>query len=364
MKVLFLADLHCHPFTAFSTINEDGLNSRLAWTLHVFELVYEHCVTNNISTVCILGDVFHTRGKVDTVTYNAVYRQLKMLVDGGISLYIWVGNHDQSNKNGDEHSLEPFKEFATIIDKPQELELDLGLIWACPYTDDPEQLKDWIKTGVQSVIADHENLTACGIETGMHLLAIHTGITGGKVGAIAYQMTEELIVDDLVPEAWDLVLMGHYHKHQWLLPNKVAYVGSPIQHDFGDEGDERGFLVVDSVTKSTQFHSLNDVLPTFHTYEVTCEGDLKNHEPDPLRYTKMVVKTQLVANSQVVAAVSDSAPVIVERFVEKTYETRLQVEENQDVLDAYVSQANTELDKSVLLELGRHIMKEANNGTN
>jgi DNA repair exonuclease SbcCD nuclease subunit len=45
-----------------------------------------------------------------------------------------------------------------------------------------------------------------------------------------------------------LVLLGHYHKPQEVKSGATTamYVGSPVQLDWGEKGDEKRFLVVDS----------------------------------------------------------------------------------------------------------------------
>ncbi len=58
---------------------------------------------------------------------------------------------------------------------------------------------------------------------------------------------------DLVGK-YDLVLLGHYHKPQEIIgaDTKLFYVGSPIQLDWGEKGDEKRFLVVDTDTLDVQ----------------------------------------------------------------------------------------------------------------
>jgi DNA repair exonuclease SbcCD nuclease subunit len=84
---------------------------------------------------------------------------------------------------------------------------------------------------------------------------------------VDYEVTCRISVDDLCPDRFTQVFLGHYHLRQTLLPN-VRYVGSPLQLSFGEAFHEKGWLVVDhddgSVrevvnTSSPEYHVVTDV---------------------------------------------------------------------------------------------------------
>src|SRR5690606_6034384 len=79
------------------------------------------------------------------------------------------------------------------------------------------------------------------------ILLGHLGVDGGFVGKGSYAMADVFSVDDLRPDLFKYVLLGHYHRKQMLndLPH-VMYVGAPIQHSFNDEGEDKGFVVIDT----------------------------------------------------------------------------------------------------------------------
>ncbi len=59
----------------------------------------------------------------------------------------------------------------------------------------------------------------------------------------------DISVSDLVGK-YELVLIAHYHKPQEIIKDgfSLYYVGSLIQLDWGEKGEEKRFLVVDSDT--------------------------------------------------------------------------------------------------------------------
>lgn len=69
---------------------------------------------------------------------------------------------------------------------------------------------------------------------------------------------------------------GHYHYYH-TLENNVVYVGSPMQFNFGDAGDERGCVVYDSQTDK-MIHVANTFSPRFYKMpEQEVEQNLKDN---------------------------------------------------------------------------------------
>jgi exonuclease SbcD len=73
-----------------------------------------------------------------------------------------------------------------------------------------------------------------------------------------------LLVGNLAQPVFDYVALGHVHRQQVLSENPpVVYAGSLERFDFGDEGQDKGFFVVDIELKgkkrcvSHSFHKVN-----------------------------------------------------------------------------------------------------------
>ena len=73
-----------------------------------------------------------------------------------------------------------------------------------------------------------------------------------------------LPLDEL--SGYKAVLLGDFH-HQQQIGN-VHYVGSPLQHDFGETGNTTGFLILDTATGQVEHHAVPSRYP-FLTIDVT-----------------------------------------------------------------------------------------------
>src|SRR5690606_19752091 len=62
-------------------------------------------------------------------------------------------------------------------------------------------------------------------------------------------------VSDLNSGAFDAAYLGHYHMPQLLAPN-VRYIGAPLQHNWGDEQQARGFRIYDTETQTDTRYDL------------------------------------------------------------------------------------------------------------
>jgi exonuclease SbcD len=75
---------------------------------------------------------------------------------------------------------------------------------------------------------------------------------------------------------WDYVALGHIHRHQALEPQRfppVVYAGSIERIDFGEEREDKGFVIaeIERGNCSWAFHKL-DARP-FVTIRVTADGE-------------------------------------------------------------------------------------------
>ena len=65
-----VADVHCHAWSAFSRIEEDGVNSRLRIILDELLRVGEEVLELGGNKLVIAGDLFHVRGSVKFVRFT------------------------------------------------------------------------------------------------------------------------------------------------------------------------------------------------------------------------------------------------------------------------------------------------------
>ena len=242
----FISDIHCHNFEPFSTALPSGRNSRFADVLWVINEFEAECLARKVDGIFVLGDIFHSRSKIDTDVYSSTYRAFQYLAEGA-PLFILIGNHDQSNRVGSVHSLVPFTAFATVIDQPTIQQFKDITFAAIPHTVDKEEFRNFSKS-IKSV----------------DLFLAHQALKEGTVGPNDHCPKNGISVDDLPHERAKLCLLGDYHNAQKLKHN-VMYLGSPYQLDFGERNAKKGFWFLD--TDDWQMEFVESHAPTFQVYD-------------------------------------------------------------------------------------------------
>jgi DNA repair exonuclease SbcCD nuclease subunit len=151
------------------------------------------------------------------------------------------GNHDQSSKIGNIHSLEPFREFAIVVD---DLSSALGLVYM-PFCNDEPVLIEFLKR------------LSC-----VEILFMHQPVAEAIPGPTDNPGKPDFCLEDIPFDRVKLVVSGHIHKRQWLAGGKFHYLGSPLQLNFGEEGEEKCFSIID--TETLEIESVPTNAPTFH----------------------------------------------------------------------------------------------------
>lgn len=237
------SDLHLHAFKQFSKEEVGGVNSRLKDGLDIIKQIEEHVQNDtDITDVFFCGDLFHVRNNINVATFNKVIESVTDFAYNinKVKLYILAGNHDQATRDGEVTSLDAFQSISVrggkkipIIKSPTNVPHKYLDIVAAPYTENKDSVKKLIK--------------------GKHDLFFgHMGINGSIVGSdFVYNNPADWSLDDLNTHNFDALFFGHFHRHQQLTENSW-YVGAPLHHNFGDEGQSRGFMVYDVNTKRAE----------------------------------------------------------------------------------------------------------------
>ena len=172
-----------------------------------------------------------------------------------------TGNHDQSTKNilGNKaesalsHLQVIFPDNFRIIDNKLLRLKDVTLV-GIPYYEYPENFKQVLSTFSKKV----SNIRNEGSKV---ILMMHQT----PQGLDNVNIPSDTDVTDSLYKPFDLILNGHIHKKQ-RLSDKFIIIGNPLHRDLGDEGDEKGFYVMDTegLPKSIRFVSLNEVAGNFY----------------------------------------------------------------------------------------------------
>lgn len=254
MIVTWLTDLHVHNFKKFDV---DG--SRLKNTLNVLERVFSFSNKNRIGYVLFSGDLFDQQKVLPTAVVNEVTKMFKYLFDTypNITFVAITGNHDQATINLDgKPAVSALRYLATsfsnfmLLDDDVYMLPDGTLLCGIPYYEHSEHFKAALQRMNDSV----EEWSAEN-----RILMIHQTPSGlkGRYSMIPVDIEH----DSPLFNPYGLVLCGHIHvKHEL---GKVLVGGSPIQKDFSDAGDDKGYWVIDTITGDYRFRSLNKFYPKF-----------------------------------------------------------------------------------------------------
>lgn len=200
MKLLAIGDPH---FKTDNVAETDAMISDIVDIARRVEPDYIVC----------LGDVLDRFANIHVsplVRATDFLKQLSLIAP----LIVLVGNHDRPNNNiycGPQHPFNSLKQWANtyVVDERTKI----GNILAVPYVP-PGRF--------QEVVGDLE---------GVKVILAHQEFKGAKMGALSSTIGDEWSLDK------PLVISGHIHDYQRPQPN-IVYVGTPIQHGYGDKTDK------------------------------------------------------------------------------------------------------------------------------
>lgn len=278
MIVRATSDLHLKP-------------SNAEYIFHALKQIRED-VRESGGLTLILGDLFDQPVSMHMPTYNALYDILRTWPGAGVKVI--PGNHDiYDGPTG--HALRSLhRGSCQVITVPSPSKVGLLV----PYVEDfRREVREatWM-TGARRVVWAHV----------------------GVQGAYMNRMTRDRSGLDPSSVDVELLITGHYHLPQ--VVGNVIYTGSPIQHSFAEEGQEKGWLRWDMEAEElpTRVAFEDTGAPrhyTVHWDPVT--GEIS--KPEGLRsHDKVRVKTgssrdQVKANvEQLVEAGLEGAPVLAE----------------------------------------------------
>ncbi len=334
MKIAITADLHAHDYTTFARTLPDGMNSRLMRCAVALCQISTQCIGKKIDEFWHLGDLFHARTKIDTAVYDTIYHTINTTMIFN-TIRLLTGTHDLYLKDGSINSLRPFSNKADIHAKPEAFSVPSNLgVGAIPYMKDHEKIRQHIKDLLKQLERyDHK------------VLISHLGVAGGAMDG-GYRSRNELPLENLCPDKWDLVLLGHYHRRQQLADN-VWYVGAPIQQDFGDEGNPDGFMVLD--TETMKLEEVPIISERFVT--VKSMDELGDHPGGYFVRLEGQEKAESRKDVHGLVCTSPEIPSLVPRI---KLSGKMTMEE---MMEKYVDHLKPELERGRLMGMGRELVK-------
>ena len=266
MRILHFADLHIGVENHGRTDPQTGLSTRLLDFLASLDELVEYALSRDVDLVLLAGDAYKGRDPSQTHQRELALR-LARLAAAGIPVFLLVGNHDLPHAVGRATAVEIFHTLQVpnlyVGDNLQTYQVPTrkGILQvvAVPWPRRSGLLSRDESRGltIEQIRQRIEDLFTRGVRDCVEaldsaipaVLAGHVTINGATTGSEQSMMLgrDHVLLPSAVhkPEL-DYVALGHIHKHQILRDNPtVAYSGSLQRVDFSEEGDPKGFCVVD-----------------------------------------------------------------------------------------------------------------------
>jgi len=302
-----------------------------------------------ITTLVHMGDAFDSRKGIDfkalTWAQRVVFDPLK---ERGIEVHLIVGNHDAYYKNtnivnGVDLLLREYDNIK-VYSKPTESKLDNLDVLFVP----------WINQENEKETTKLIKKTHCNVAMG------HLELQGFRVNR---QLVMEHGLESKLFEKFNRVYSGHYHTRS--NNGTVFYLGNPYEMFWTDVKDERGFHIFD--TETLEHTPVNNPFRLF--YNIYYEDD-DYQLFDTREYENKIVKVIVRKKTDITK---------FEKFIDKLYSANVadlkivenfqiqeseefEAEESEDtisILDRYIEESETDLEKSILQKIVKEIYQEA-----
>jgi exonuclease SbcD len=257
-----------------------GLNSRVMDFLRRFGEVVDYALQNEIDLVIFAGDAYKTRDP--NSTYRREFaRRIKRLADAGIPVVLVVGNHDLPAQERRASSVEIFATLDipnVVVGSREKLHTlmtrrgNLVQVATIPYPirqrlvahpEHKDKTISQLDALVQQIVSENIQGLAAQVDPDLPaVVAGHFSVSDAKLGSERSVMLGRDVVvlkSVLADPIWDYVALGHIHRHQDLNGGQhppIVYSGSVERIDFGEEREDKGFVVaeVERGKASWSFH--------------------------------------------------------------------------------------------------------------
>jgi DNA repair exonuclease SbcCD nuclease subunit len=277
-----VADVHLHAWSAFASVDAEGVNSRLRGLLSEIERAANVVRSAGGMRIVIAGDLFHVRGKIAPSVLNPVAGLFMGLIDEGFDIVIMPGNHDLEGK------------VATVVNSAVTVLGNIGCTVmtgprTVPFSGDNDQsiyMVPWVEdlTYLRDIL---KHATCMRREFD---LILHAPVNGVIPGLPDTGLTPE----ELSKLGFKRVFVGHYHNHKEF-PGGIYSIGALAHHTWSDVGSKAGFLLVEEDTVTWNKSHLPEFI---EMSEEEDESDFELRVPE--NFVRMKIRS--AKNSDVEAA--------------------------------------------------------------
>ena len=314
------------------------------------DIFFPYLEKENITTVIDMGDTFDSRKGIDFSALawakDNYYDRLKKM---GVHVHTIVGNHTAYYKNtNDVNAVDLLlREYdnVTVYSEATEVTID-----------------EWLNVlFIPWINQENEERTFKFIQSSdCHCAMGHLELNGFRAhrGCVMDHGHESKLYSKFTK-----VFSGHYHTRSD--DGRIYYLGNPYEMFWNDVGDRRGFTIFDTETLE-HFHVDNPYTMFEVLYYNDESASLLDVRPYINKIVKIIVKNkprpkefEKLVDKLLSAGVNDLK--IVENFELQESED-FEVEESEDtlsILDRYIEESETELEKTFIKNLVRRTYQEA-----
>jgi exonuclease SbcD len=267
VKIVHFADLHIGVENYSRPHPDTGLPSRLHDFLDAFDELVEYALNEHVDLVVFAGDAYKSREPTQT-HQREFARRVRRLSTAGIPVFLLVGNHDLPNALSRANALEIFQTLAvenvyvgskvgtTIVPTRAGPVQIVAVPWPSRSTLLTRELYrdlsvDEVDREIERMLGELIAAQAEQLDRSLPaILTAHIAMQGAKVKsgseeAMTVGRFAALPPSVLDPERFDYGALGHHHIQQEVFSRPpMYYAGSMQRVDFGEENDEKGFMVV------------------------------------------------------------------------------------------------------------------------
>ncbi len=301
VRLLHFADLHLGMENYGRIDPATGLSTRLMDFLRSYDQVVDYALDNDVSLVVFAGDAYKTRDP--NPTYQREFaRRIRRLSTVGIPTVLVAGNHDTPSAVGRAITVEIFAtlevENVHVAKKPEVISIETkdgpvqvvvlpwitrsALLARDEYKNKTlEEINQLILDKVINIFEGPDGLIgqldSTASEATPTILVAHATVQGAVYGSERRVMLgQEVILPPSLARnpAFDYVALGHIHKHQVLNDAPpVIYSGSIERIDFGEEREDKGFVVAEVERGRATYQFVKTDARPFVTIEVDVQSD-------------------------------------------------------------------------------------------
>lgn len=338
MKALIWADLHGHNFREFSTI-ENGVNSRLKDCADVVGQILLSAKKEKVDEVWFVGDLYHLKNNLDNRVIQIIMSEMEELADN-FPVFIVPGNHDYRAWSSEPILLEILNEM------PGKFVLcESG--WLKQNYEGEYNYKEgiYIEPFTRKVKELNKRIAELKTNSEQDIFFGHQDIIGTKYGGF---VVEHGLDADVLSKKFKWSFVGHWHAASKYVRENVMSIGAPLQHNFGDANQPKGWWIFDSEKGEMRFVG-NDFSPRF--FDIKVGPETTEFPGDSARdFYRIKVRGELpeFLNKMKWKRISKEMEGETKKRTTISFSDK-----KEDIIEKYVEARGGDLDHKKLIEMGR-----------